>query len=724
MRHLLSVAILLGAILSSAQADYIRFVYVPGAGNGGNNKDGKGQPGGPGGLPGGLPGQPGGLPGQPGGQPGKQAFPGQPGAQPGKLPGQPGALPGQPGALPGQPGALPGQPGALPGQPGAMQKNKGKGLPGQPDMESEQQVEEDIDWTIARNIVVEIEPKPKQFALPQFEFQSFWIKHKWGRTAVYKTDEIHWFPVLENKKSVPTVSARYTARRKDLIKEKESPSPEKLLEVAEYALTHGMMDKFHLEMAELVKVKPDHKVAALYKKYQSELKAAPKKPDMGTIWKDRLGGNFKITSSEHYTALYDSQSNEPLEVRNRLKRLEENLQSFYYWFALRGKYLPPPDRKQIVVMADKVENFHNLHQAFDYQPLAADGFYSNRENLAVISIESLDEFYDALSKATREMWVNEGWNKETLLKGLWRNNEQPSAVATAQEIALILKALQEESDLATVTHLGSRQLVAASGLIPYNVAAPEWVQVGLGAFFETPKGAYWPGTGAPHWRHVVDFRVARDTKKLERSDEELRRVITDTYFRQAKESRDPLALRKAQTMAWALTYFLTQQNQLDGLYRFLDEIASLPRDLEYDGNVYLGCFARAFDLADATTADGVHVLRFRNFAREWFNFMNGVQLEVSDPYDVARKTEEYRLKKEAEAKKAAAAANQFGIGQGQPGAFGPGPGAIQPGGIPPGGVPPGGVPPGGKAPQQNFQPPPGAIPPGGVPPGQQKLPGR
>lgn len=629
MRHVLSVTILLSGIVASAQAEYFRFVYVPGAGNsGGDNKQG--------------------------------------------------APAGGKGVFPGQPGAFPGQPGAQQGQPGAMQaKGKGKGVPGQPEPGEDVNVEDEIDLTNARHIVIEVKSKFKALTLPQFNFQTVWIEHKWGRTALQKTDEFHFFRVMENRRPVPTVFERYTARRKDQIKDKETPSAEKLLDVAEYALTHGMMERFHQDMAELVKSKPDHKVAVLYSKYQAELKRAPKKADMGVTWKERLGGNFKITSSDHYVALYDMQTNEPIEVKNRLRQMEQNFQSFYYWFALRGKYLPMPDRRQVVVMVDKPDEFHNLHQAFDLQPLASDGFYSSRENLAVLSNTSLDEAYDALSKASNDMWVNQGWNKETLLKGAWKNNEQPSAVATAQETALLLRALQEESELATVTHIGSRQLVAASGLIPHNVAAPDWIQFGLGSFFETPKGAYWPGTAAPHWKYLVNFKLIRDTKKP-KSDDELRQVVTDTYFRAARETRDPVALQKAQTMSWALTYYLTQQNQLEGLYRFFDEVANLPRDLQYDSDVYLSCFARSFGLDDANTPDGVNAARFRGFAREWFNFMNGVQLEVSDPYEVARKTEEYRLRKEAEAKNA----NSVAGPNGQPGAFGqPGrgqPGAVQP----------------------------------------------
>ena len=37
----------------------------------------------------------------------------------------------------------------------------------------------------------------------------------------------------------------------------------------------------------------------------------------------------------------------------------------------------------------------------------------------------------------------------------------------------------------------------ASGLLPRNVAVPEWLLFGMGSFFETPLQSPWAGIGAP-----------------------------------------------------------------------------------------------------------------------------------------------------------------------------------------------------------------------------------
>src|SRR6185437_3746673 len=92
-------------------------------------------------------------------------------------------------------------------------------------------------------------------------------------------------------------------------------------------------------------------------------------------------------------------------------------------------------------------------------------------------------------------------------------------IAEAQMLSLMLKALEQEAELATVSHEVSRQLLFASGLLPRNVAVPEWALFGVGSFFETPLQSPWPTIGAPspyylpRWRELQD-QQAKGTKIL------------------------------------------------------------------------------------------------------------------------------------------------------------------------------------------------------------------
>ena len=86
---------------------------------------------------------------------------------------------------------------------------------------------------------------------------------------------------------------------------------------------------------------------------------------------------------------------------------------------------------------------------------------------------------------------------------------------------------------------------------------------------------------------------------------------------------------KARTMAWALTYYLMQR-RLDGLTRYCQELATLPRDLEFDEDVLLASFARAFDLVDASKPNEVNPSKFRDLAFDWYHEITNTPIEVPD----------------------------------------------------------------------------------------------
>lgn len=623
MRNWIAAAFLLCGMLASAQGDYYRFMYVPGAARPDKEKkEGEIRPG----------------------------FP-----QPG-VPGQPGGVPGQPGVQPGQPGF----PGPFPGGRPPM----GKG-----ETPKEYDEDDEVDLTQARIIVVEV----KKTLIPS---QKSWgkrmIEHKWGKTSLHKQDDIAFKRIIENRKIIPTVAERYDARKKELAKEKKAPDAEKILETAEFCLTHGLYDKFAKEMDDLVDNHGKHSVAVAYKKTRDALKKAPKGQDDAQSWKDRLTGTFKLTTTTHYAALYMARETEPLEVRQRLKRLEENYNAFFYWFALKGITPTLPDRRQVVIFAEKVEDFFALYHAFEGPPLMGDGFLARRENVAIFSMTPLDEAYDMLSKSSNEMWTLEKWSKDDLLMGRFKGGVKPDDSAYAQEVALLLKAMQDECEVQVVTHVGSQQLMAATGLLPGTVAAPLWLQHGIGSFFETPKGAYWGGTGAPHWKYFVNFRNWRDERKLEKPEEIFLKVISDQYYFEARRINTPAAWDKANTMAWALTYYLAQnQNTRDNFLKFLQELSNLPRDMQIDPNTYMLCFARSFNLVKEGEAR-LDETAVKRMVKDWYyEFMSQVQLEMPDAFKLAKKIEEQRVVKAAELEAEKKKLNA-------PGAFPPG--GVQPGG--------------------------------------------
>lgn len=486
------------------------------------------------------------------------------------------------------------------------------------------------------------------------------IRQKWGYTFLAFDQHIIHLTALRKKASV----AETYKQMREAAYRPASRAPRKFLDLAEWALVHNVLDEkrnpdFLNVMDDLVKMdakapiaEPDiHAALQAYQKVKTALEKPIEKDD-ALAWKEKLRLG-RISRSDHYALLYDSDDGKAsAQVASRLNRLEQNYQQFFYWFALRGKVLPAPPKKLLAVLVDSPLEFHKQHEAFDSVPTVTDGFHARRENIVFFSSHRLDEVSDAFDKHLTEL-VQNGWDFKSLLKGMYRKGKTGPEVAYAQTMALVHKCLQEESEIASVTHEGTRQLLTATGVLPRGIALPEWLQFGLPSVFETPKydpftrtGAFYPMFGGPSWTYLVHFKLLEMEKRLEQPPERaLLNVLTDAQFRQALHSRNPMTLLHARTMAWSLSYYLTQRN-LDGLRRYCQELANLPRDLDFDDDVYLGCFARAFDLEDAKQPGQIDMAKMRRLAADWYQFIGQTTpLPMKETLEEARKAiQEYREK--------------------------------------------------------------------------------
>src|SRR5262249_34656237 len=157
-----------------------------------------------------------------------------------------------------------------------------------------------------------------------------------------------------------------------------------------------------------------------------------------------------------------------------------NYRSFFYWFALQGKVLKVPDERLVAVLIKQPAEYKRQQQIFDSMPTVADGFLARRENLAIFSMQRTDAASEALEANTRLTWQTLTTDRDKSLRTWPRNtNGQPldiSSGAEIQTIALLQRALDEDAEIASVTHEGTRQLLAATGELPRNVAVPEWLQ--------------------------------------------------------------------------------------------------------------------------------------------------------------------------------------------------------------------------------------------------------
>jgi hypothetical protein len=440
---------------------------------------------------------------------------------------------------------------------------------------------------------------------------------------------------------LPTVKARYEAEHKQRW---ERRTPEKLIDLADLALSHGLLKEFAQLMDDIAKLNDKEPAyaapLAAYAKVKAALKDPITKDDQTRLWRDKL--QFRLEQSEHYSLLYNAPLSSPPEVQRRLQLLEDNMRAFYYWFALRGIALPVPDQKLIAVLLDTAEDFRRQRSsASDEEPLADDGFYSARDNVVVFSNQRLDEPYHVFSRYAQTFWQS-GWDRNTLLEGKGASRKamltgqvMPGETARAMTVALLQRILEDEAEWAAVTHEGTRQLFVASGLMPRGVVVPTWARFGMAAFFESPKGpfegvtgaaqtAFWHGWGEPSWAYLRPFLAMERAKNHPPAPELLRQTVTDGAFHTAAMigPQDTRRLHQARTNAWSLCYFLAK-SRLPALQKYFDEIGAQPRDLELDDRAMLAAFCRAFDVANATQ-DGPDPVKFAKLAEDWVSFMHGV----------------------------------------------------------------------------------------------------
>jgi hypothetical protein len=481
------------------------------------------------------------------------------------------------------------------------------------------------------------------------------VRHKWGmahlRKGADKSDTEVVFIRTRDGKPLPTVATRFKALEEETFKEKQ-PSLAVCLDwnnpnnLAKWALEHGLYDKFVTVMDKFAAIDKTSPVTAAYLKVKDDL--ARKPAGMGDVdgLRRKLLDGYKVltTDTSHYVLLHDLSADESSDAKRQLDRLEQAFRCYYYWWALRGIALPVPRERQVAVLTAKKEDRARLRRHLVTSQTLADSFFAPREALPVYSPRRMDTPYTMLDGATRPLW-DKGFNRDQLLLGKPKVGVPAGTPEKTAEgprlMALLLKAMEEEWEATSTSHETSRQLLFGSGLLPRNVAVPEWVQFGMGSFFETPLQSPWASTGALNTYWLPRFQEMRTKNKLEGNPyETLKKVITDGYFRQAgKKGASEADLRKARATAWSLTYFLAQQ-KLPGLRAYFRELSKMPRDIDLDDKVLLTAFARAMNCTkmDPETRRLVpDETALRGLAFLWDSYMGRRDLEAASIHAEIRK---------------------------------------------------------------------------------------
>ncbi len=668
MKHSLGALslLLVGLTTTAVHADYI--VIIANLAPEKSNEGGFGFPGGGSMMPGGKGQGPGtGSGGGIGGPLGPPGLPGGGGAGPGS--GGPGggmAPEGGPGGRSGGTGGPPGfggppsgmtGPGGF-GPPGFGGPGAG-GVPGTGNPFNPEEVDDDIPPVyVVQTVDVHGWAAPEQSAMGialARERKLLKVGHRWGHTILYDgglvpqspTDNSFRYVIIHNG---DWLGEQFSGKLSEL---KNASNRERtLLQIAQWCLSRGLTDDTHLGavMARLGDARKEQPVHDAYKKLKEYLsRPAADNPALANMVRDGMLSTFKVSKSEHFILIHDLTSrdakDDPPEVMTRLKRLESAYATYYYWLALKcgndlklveknGKpvfqfkndktemEIRLPEQRLISIMVGTRAKFQEVHKkVFGDLPLGGDGFYAPRSGLAVYSGERLDPLYRALVEVTMP-YAGPGL-RGSLLRGDSGSLMKDKEHLCSQTAALMLRAMDADSELASVSHDATCQLVTASGLLPRGVVAPQWLEAGIGEYFGTPKGAIAPCATGPNPIYLPHFK--KIAKKIDPVSE-LKNTITNRLWRQTDGGKDGPATLKAETMSWALTYWLAETN-LSGLLRYYQELSRLPRDVEFDDEVLLRCFGRAFDLMDKSNPNQLSEERLQAFANEWRSFVTGTVLE-------------------------------------------------------------------------------------------------
>jgi Protein of unknown function (DUF1570) len=472
------------------------------------------------------------------------------------------------------------------------------------------------------------------------------VHTRWGSTKLWNLQaapEVRVYPTSEEPSVAKRYAAEYAKVFKDKAKEKAGlkPDAKQIQELAEYALTHGLNDKFVEIMKKLAEDSPANEAVVAFLKVQAALDRPVAKGASADL-KSHLGDVKEATLKDgkgHFILYHKLSSNDQEEVQDRLAHLEDSLRTYYYWFALKGvKVLPVPTERLPALLTAKEPEFKRTRNSLADPPVVGDGIFARRENVSVFCAKPLDARYDMLDKFTSAIMSKGRFVRQELVTGKanagYEKGTRIDELAYAGTLALAMKELESEAERAGASHDASRQLLFASGLLPRNVTVPEWVQFGMGSFFETPEHSPWPTPAGLSTVYLPVFRyeLRPKGKNFEGTPlKTLRKVVTDGYFRDLTlddYKNKTERLLKARSAAWALTYYLAQ-NKLSNLNRYFTLLSEMPRDLELDDAALMECFARAFDCYDATTKKPDDA-KLSVLAGDWQSYMLIANFEAED----------------------------------------------------------------------------------------------
>lgn len=396
--------------------------------------------------------------------------------------------------------------------------------------------------------------------------------HKYGVSAIYIDPAVD---VIKSDK-ILTMPKTFELKRSKL---KTATAPQATVELAIWALDHGLVTEHEELMEEVIKstdksgkAPPEvTRVVGQYKKAKALLAQPPTDEKTFEHWQKIL--KYSSLKSAHYGVLHEEVGNSKA-ADVRLQRLESNLKRLYYWFALRDVELPAPTERFVAVVTEKGSTYERIaNEITQTQGLSHyDGILARRSNVVLLCGQRVDPYSRALNLDLRGVYELEVAKASLLQSPHYVNMKlkatsqqiailssgKPAdvqALIRAETMALLERELDEQSEVAGITAEGSRQVLTYAGLIPRSVRVPAWYERGLTSYFETPRGPFagapkevgaplWTATNGGRWAYLRPLQGwIQAPEMLKKAESDYKRAVdADSPNREERrKERDKMA---------------------------------------------------------------------------------------------------------------------------------------------------------------------------------------
>lgn len=365
----------------------------------------------------------------------------------------------------------------------------------------------------------------------------------------------------------PTAQSVYAAKRR---KVNQTPTVDGLLELSEWALHHGMLERCKELMGEAWKVdNTNQRLRYLAGLMRYVNQPATSSPSEEKRVRDLIGRpDMEALRSRHFLLLHDGVAEvDPVTRKTRAQMRSELLEtvyeSFFLTFAFRGKYLKPPTEPLVVVLYSDHADFMLMERRLEMSLRQTAGFYLPAEHVSMFYDSGSSPSYKALMQLEKSLSSARQMAIQTRSPGAGQ------LIRFTKTLELLIDIQRETDDVTVVSHEAVHHLAAATGLFRRDGAFVRWVHEGLASYFESAKMAQWSGVGAIDQDRLGYYRILEPDP--ERGSLEF--IVSDLGFVVEEVLGNQLP---AYGQAWALTHFLFDRH-FDELMTFYDRLGDLPK---------------------------------------------------------------------------------------------------------------------------------------------------